>query len=233
MVPHPLRELRDRLSPVTLSGEHLLEVPGALAPLVPQGGLQRGTSVGFAGPGGTSVAMALAATALGNDRWMAIVGGEELGLLAAAELGVRLDRLLLVASSGSDRLAPIVATLLDAVDIVIVDPRRRVDGRAARRLTARARERGTVLFHLDGGRTWPEALPLTLTAEPQGWEGLGQGHGHLRYRRLTITSGGRRSSARPRRVSVLLPGPDGVPVTAAHSEPAPTPGSGPALVAAS
>ncbi len=210
----PLRQLRDQLAPVTLPQEQLLDVPAPLRTLFPHGGLQRGTSVGFAGPGSTSVALAVAAAALGDDRWMAVVGVEELGLLAAAELGVRLDRLLVVSETGSDRLATVIAALLDAVDIVALDPRRPIGGRAARRLTARARERGTVLFHLDGGRSWPEAVSLTLTARPEGWTGLGAGHGHLQHRRMSITAGGRRSSARPRRTTVLLPGPGGACVEA-------------------
>ncbi len=204
-----LRELQERLAPVTLSREQLLTVPEPLLPLFPFGGLQRGLSVGFEGPGSTSLALALAASALGDDRWMAVVGVEELGLLAASELGVRLDRLLLIESIATVQLAPVVAALVEAVDVIALNPRKRVGSREARRLNARARERGTVLFHLDGGRSWPEALHLNITTEPEGWEGLGQGHGCLTQRRLLVTSSGRRASARPRRASVLLPGPDG------------------------
>ena len=205
----PLRELQERLGPVTLSKEQLLTVPTPLLPLFPFGGLQKGSSVGFDGSGSTSVALALAASALGENRWMAIIGFEEIGLLAASELGVRLDRLLLVATSGQADLVPTVAALVEAVDIIALCPQRRVGQRDARRLTARARERGTVLFHLDGGRSWPEAMHLHLTAEPEGWEGLGSGHGHLRQRRLLVAATGRRAAARRRQVTVLLPGPDG------------------------
>ncbi|MDH3681875.1 MAG: hypothetical protein OEV40_18205 [Acidimicrobiia bacterium] len=204
-----LRQLQDRLGPVTLSREQLLSVPEPLLPLFPFGGLQRGQSVGFEGAGSTSVALTLAAAALGNDRWMAVVGMEELGLLAASELGVRLDRLLLIETTAAAQLAPITAALVEAVDIIALNPRKRVGPRDARRLTARARERGTVLFHLDGGRTWPEAMHVHITAEPEGWEGLGEGHGHLTQRRLSVATTGRRSSFRQRRISVLLPGPDG------------------------
>ena len=42
-----LRELQDRLGPVTLAKEHLLDVPEALQSLFPFGGLQRGQSIGF------------------------------------------------------------------------------------------------------------------------------------------------------------------------------------------
>lgn len=204
-----LRELQERLAPVTLSQEQLLTVPEPLLPLFPFGGLQRGLSIGFEGAGSTSLALALAATVLGDDRWMAIVGVEELGLLAASELGVRLDRLLLIESTATAQLASVVAALVEAVDIIVIKPRKRVGAREARRLNARARERGTVLFHLDGGRSWPEALHLNIASQPEGWEGLGFGHGRLEQRRLLVTGSGRRASARPRQVSVLLPGPNG------------------------
>ena len=209
-----LRELQERLGPVTLTTEQLLTVPDPLLPLFPFGGMQKGSSIGFDGAGSTSVALALAASVLGDNRWMAIVGFEEIGLLAASELGVRLDRLLLVATTAPGELTPTVAALVEAVDIIALCPRRRVGRRDARRLTARARERGTVLFHLDGGASWPEAMHLHLTAEPEGWEGLGDGHGHLRQRRLMVSAIGRRSAARRRQVSVLLPGPHG-PIAAA------------------
>jgi len=212
-----LRELQDRLGPVTLSKEQLLTVPAPLLPLFPFGGLQKGSSIGFEGVGSTSVALALAASVLDDNRWMAIIGFEEIGLLAASELGVRMDRLLLIATTGQADLVPTAAALVEAVDIIALCPRRRVGLRDARRLTARARERGTVLFHLDGGAGWPEAMHLNITAEPVQWEGLGSGHGHLRQRRLVIAATGRRAAARRRQVSVVLPGPGG-PIASADDQ---------------
>jgi hypothetical protein len=222
-------ELQDRLAPVTLAREHLLAVPEPLRPLFPFGGLQRGWSVGFGGPGGWSTALAMAGSALGDDGWMAVVGVEELGLVAAAELGARLDRLLLIESTGAARLAAVVASLLEVADVVALSPRKPVGHRDARRLSARARERGAVLFHLDGGRNWPEALDVTVTATTERWEGVSRGNGHLRSRQLRLEARGRRSSAQRRQVSVLLPGPEGgvVPVSPPASSGSPleaTPG---------
>jgi hypothetical protein len=198
-----LRELHDRVAPVTLAAEQLLAVPEPLQPLFTQGGMPRGISVGFQGPGSWSIALALAGVALGSDGWMAVVGVEELGLVAAAELGVRLDRMLLIASMGAANLAPVVAALVEAMDIIVVAPRSPVGVRDARRLQARARERGTVLFHLDGGAHWPEALDLTIKADNDRWEGIGWGHGHLQLRHLDVRAVGRRA------VSVVVGGTDG------------------------
>lgn len=205
-----LRQLHDQVAPVTLSAEQLLPVPEALQPLFAAGGLARGVSVGFQGTGSWSVALSLAAAVLGSDGWLAVLGMEELGLMAAAELGIRLDRMLLVSSVGAAQLGVVVAALMEAIDVVMLAPRSAVGLRDARRLTARARERGTVLFHLDGGRHWPEPLDLTIGATTGCWEGLGQGHGHLQRRHLHLTAVGRRAASQPRQASVMIGEPGGL-----------------------
>ena len=202
-------DLEQRVAPVTTADQRLLPVPGPVASLFPGGGLQRGWSVGVSGPGGWSLALSLLGSALGGDGWAAGVGLEELGLVAADELGVRLERLLMVESPGPDRLASVVASLVEVVDVVCLGPSAPVKARDARRLAARAREQEAVMFHLDGGRSWPQALDVVLSVEPGPWSGIGVGHGHLRSRSAVVTAAGRRSMAKPRSVGVLLPGPDG------------------------
>jgi hypothetical protein len=220
-------DLEQRVAPVTTADQRLLTVPGPVASLFPGGGLQRGWSIGVSGHGGWSLALSILGSALGADGWVACVGLEELGLVAADELGVRLERLLMVESPGPARLAPVVASLIEVVDVVCLGPTDPIRARDARRLAARAREQSAVLLHLDGGRSWPQALDVTLTVEPGPWSGIGAGHGHLRSRPVTVTATGRRSMAKPRRVEVLLPGPDGAlapvpsPVTDRRGEPAP------------
>ncbi|MEM8922360.1 MAG: hypothetical protein AAGD35_02585, partial [Actinomycetota bacterium] len=168
-----LRQLQDRLAPVTLARERTRPVPEALLPLFPFGGLPQGQVIGLQGPGSWSVGLALAGAALGDDGWLAIVGVEELGLLAAADYGVRLDRVLLVASTPPEQLAPVVAALIDAADLVALAPHRTPSHRHARRLATLCRERGTGLLLLDGGRRWPLPFDLTLTTSVDGWNGLG------------------------------------------------------------
>jgi hypothetical protein len=130
----------------------------------------------------------------------------------APRFGVDLDRLLLVPDAGrpgGSTWATAVAALLDAVDIVVVRPPSRVPATAARRLVARARERGSVLVRLGPAGDWPEAADVGLTVVATAWEGLGQGHGHLRARRATVEATGRRAFDRPRRADLWLPGPGG------------------------
>lgn len=196
--------LAELVRPVTLAGDQLLAVPDSLASLFPWGGLQRGWNVGVTGEGSWSLAMAIWAEALGAEGWVAIVGCPDLGLAAASQAGVRLDRVIVVETPPAGQWATVVAALLEAFDIVAVDPLVRVGQREARRLSARAREQGAVMFHLDGGRNWPTALDLTLTGRvTTGWQGIGAGHGHLTKRSFAVDAIGRRTG-RPRSLALSL-----------------------------
>lgn len=210
-VDEPVEELGAWARPVSLSGEQRLPVLTGLAGLLPGAGLRRGATVAVDGPGGaTSLALALLAGASVAGSWVATVGLPSLSLAAAAELGLALERLVLVAAPEPRTWASVVASLVDAVDLVLVRPTHRVRPTDVRRLTARARERGGVLVQV-GARpgAWPEATDLHLTAVSGAWEGLGDGHGHLRARRVVVEVHGRREAARPRRAELWLPGPNG------------------------
>ncbi len=209
MRPALSKEIIQRIQPITLSGQQILDVPDAIEPLFPWGGVQRGTSLGVAGDGGWSLAMAILADGLGAEGWVAFVGVPDLGIEAAAAHGVRLDRMLVVETPSLHDWPTVVSSLLESVDVVAIAPQQRVGPRDARRLAARARERSSVLFHLDGGTTWPTAIDLQLEVADVSWSGVGEGHGYLRGRRATVSSVGRRSAARRTSVDVWLPGPDG------------------------
>jgi hypothetical protein len=217
------------VAPVDLARTRRLPVLPALAPLLPGGGLQRGTTVAVGTqdglPGATSLALALAAGASQAGSWVAAVGLGALGLVAATELGVALDRLVLVADPGRQRdgWASVVAALVDGFDVVLVagqpEGRGRDQGQRrgrgtglrpadARRLVARARERGAVLMAV-GGDLPGERSPVRLTVVTAAWTGLGEGWGHLAGRRMTVETGGRGEAARPRRAELWLPDADG------------------------
>jgi len=138
--------------------------------------------------------------------WCAAVGLPSLGLVAAAEVGIALERFPLIARPGEEWPA-VVAALFDAVDLVLVSLPRHVRTGDARRLVAKARERGTVL--VTTGPSHALAADVRLTVERTEWEGLGQGHGHLRARRLDVVATGRGAAAHERRTSLWLPSPDG------------------------
>ncbi len=220
-----LRRAGEWARPVALAGEQLLAVLAPLAPLFPEGGLRRGSTVTVeAGPGATSLALALGAAASAAGSWVAGVGLASPGLLAAAELGIALERVV-VAQVPPDRWPTVVAALLDAVDLVWAGLSCRVSTGDARRLAARARERGSVLVPLapwapaaggagPPGGGWPLAADVRLrtvaSSASSGWVGpAGGGAGRLEARRVEVVAVGRGASARERRVALWLPGPDG------------------------
>lgn len=205
-----LGRLAERIKPVVLAREQVLPVLAPLEGLLPHGGLRRGTTVSVGGgPGATSLALALLAGSSAAGSWTAMVGLPSVGLVAAGELGVSLGRVALVAAPAGDALGGVVATLVDAFDLVLVGVRLRPGD--SRRLAARAKERGAVLVHIgNGGGTAREAGPeVRLTVTDAEWQGVGDGHGHLQARRVVVTAEGRGAAARQRQVELWLPGADG------------------------
>ncbi|WP_426572046.1 hypothetical protein [Aquihabitans sp. McL0605] len=223
-VPAPdlaaLRQLGERVRPLSAAAERVLPVPPAFAGLIPQGGLVRGSTVATGGSAATSLALALAGPATAAGSWCAVVGLAHLGLLAAAELGVALERTLLIAEPAPQEWAGTVAALLDAVDVVLVQPAQSITPTVQRRLVARARDRGSVLVQAGGrAEVWAALPDLTVTAGRSRWEGLGVGHGRLRARRVEVEVAGRRGAVRPRRAELWLPGPEGQIALAAPAAP--------------
>jgi hypothetical protein len=193
-----LKELADRHRPVTMAGERTLPVIDAVRPLLPGGGLRRGATVAITGS--TAVLLAVLAGPSAAGSWCAAVGLPWLGLAAAAELGIALDRLALIPEPGRDWAAT-VAALIDGVDVVALGVPPRLRPADARRLAARARERGAVLVPFGD---WPGADVL-VRAGPSRWIGIGQGHGHLRARSISVVVEGRGAAARPRHGRLWLP----------------------------
>lgn len=214
----PLGDVVPAVRPVAMAGERLLPVLPALEPLLPASGLRRGSVVAVAGS--TSLALAVVAAASAGGSWAAAVGLPDLGPVAAAELGIVLERFALVpapaAGTGPGGWAGVVAALLDALDVVVARPGRNVRPVDARRLAARARERGSVL--VVAGRPW-EGADVRLTVDRAEWDGLGEGGGRLLARRVEVVAGGRGPAARERRVTLWLPHPDGGVAVAEPAEP--------------
>ena len=73
------------------SQTRLLPVAGPLAPLLPDGGLRRGSVVQCDGAGSRRLALALVAEASAAGSWCVFVGATDLGALSAAEHGVALS----------------------------------------------------------------------------------------------------------------------------------------------
>lgn len=204
-----LAQIVERIRPTVLSGERTLPVPEALARVFPLGGLARGSRLSLRGTGAASVCMATIAEASKAGSWVAVVGVGAWGWAAAARAGWSLERSVFVTEPPVGQWGTVVAALVDAVDIVVVDPTHQVAAADARRLAARSRERGAVVVDLavDDGRRrfrWPTEPDLTLTVESRSWSGLEAGHGILGERVVRVSADGRRGAARARHVELVL-----------------------------
>jgi hypothetical protein len=212
-------------TPVSASASQLLPVIDALAPMLPGRGLQRGTVItvdagsGFGGATTLSFALIAAATSAGS--WCTAVGLEHPGVLAISELGVDLEHLAIVPRPGH-RWAGVVASALDGVDLVLLRLPFPARPAMARKLAARARERRAVLVVLAKEKSWPEGSDLSMRLDGGTWVGVGDGHGHLSTRQVTVTVVGRRAAARPVRRRLWLPGPTGAVVPDMAHHPAST-----------
>ncbi|MGI5223238.1 hypothetical protein [Nocardia sp. CA-290969] len=200
-------------APVTSAAavrHEVLPVPPALAPLLPDRGLVKGSVVSYTGAGALLAGLLAAVTGPGGH--VAAVGVPRLGLLAAAEMGARLDRLAVIPDAGHDPIE-VAAVLLDGMELVVlglgdaaIAPAR------ARVLAAKARAKDATLLVTDG--SWP-APDLRLESRVAGYTGLGTGNGRIRSISLDIEVRGRtgvpvrgRLAARPLggRVEWIVPG---------------------------
>ena len=211
---HPLSldERRERLAgltelvaPVTIAAEQTLSLAPALDPLFPQGKLRRGTIISAAGSGGAlSLALTVCAQASRDGSWLAVLGAERIGLAAVEEIGIALDRFVVVEAPPPDQWGSVAGALVDAFDLVLVATNHQIKHHDARRLQARARERGSVIVHI-GRWGWPEAPDVRLDVIECQWSGLGEGHGILQARQLTVTAVARRDTVPRRKSSMWLP----------------------------
>lgn len=178
----------------------------ALADLLPGGALAAGGRYQVAGS--TTLALALLQGPSAAGAWCAVVGVPDLGVEAAAGLGLDLERLVLVPHPGQQWMS-VVSALIDVVSVVLVKPpvrdgRSRVPEAAASRLAARLRQREAVLVALG---EWPHA-DAVLTISESAWAGLGSGFGHLTARQLTVGSVASAWQGRVKSRRLWLPGAD-------------------------
>jgi hypothetical protein len=201
-----------------LARHRTLPVVAAMAPLLPSGALVRGQTVSCRGVAAPSLALALAVEATASGAWLAVVDVPWLGVEAAAELGIPLERLVRVdGGDGAGRAsgwADLTAAVLDGFEVVITRIPRRLGAGARRRVQARVKAREAVLLVVGD----PSEADVVMETSAPVWEGVEQGWGHLRGRRVTVEATGRRVP-RPLRTDLWLPAPGGGVASAVVEEP--------------
>jgi hypothetical protein len=180
----------------------ILPVLPALAELLPAGGLVRGSVVLVDRPGLLCLALVAAASAAGA--WCGVAGIPDLGVAAAVGLGAEPARLMLVAHPGPG-WPQVVASMLEACEVVVVQPPTRPSAQIRRRLEGVLRRGGGVLV---AAGEW-EGAPVRLRVARRSWAGIGDGYGSLRACRAEVVAAGRGAVTRPRRRWLWLPAPDG------------------------
>lgn len=180
----------------------VLPVLSALAPLLPDKGLAKGSVVAVDRAG--TLCVALMAGPSQSGMWCGVAGMPDVGIVAAAEAGAEPGRMMLVPEPGP-RWAEVAATMLDACAVVLLRPPGRAPAQARRRLETAARRSGAALIVAGA---W-DGAPVWLHVTRQQWDGIGDGYGQLHARRAEVIAEGRGALIRPRRVWLWLPGPDG------------------------
>lgn len=204
-----LEYLRSKMAAVPAKGEavsealpsdsrEVLAVPAPLAELLPRGGLTRG-SVSVVS-GANSMLLGILAAVTQADLFVAVIGMPKLGLLAAAEMGARLDRLALIPDPGPDP-AGVAAVLLDGIDLVVLG----LGGTAmapsrARAVVARARSKRAALLIADGQFAGAE---VSIDSRVEGYAGLGRGDGRVHGLQLSVRTQSKAYGMRSGRLDLM------------------------------
>ncbi|WOQ15944.1 hypothetical protein [Raineyella sp. W15-4] len=200
--PELIRQLRAQVDTQTdRAPQRVFAVPPGLTGLLPDAGLRSGSAYTLDTAG--ALLLALLAEPSRAGAWCGVVGLPEVGVEAAGQAGVVLDRLALVPQPG-DRWLAVVAALAEVLGVIAVRPGGAVRPADAARLSARLWDREATLLVVG---EWPRA-EASLRVEAPHWSGVGAGHGYLTGREVTLTVTSRRTP-RPHSARLLLPGPDG------------------------
>lgn len=184
--------LGERVAPVTMAHERTLPVPAECEGLFAEGALVRGRVLSCVGTAATSLAMALVAPAVEAGAWLAVVDVPTIGLDAASELGICLERVVGVdlGERPAEVWPDIVAAAADGFELVLTHVPTGVRPAAARSVAARMQQRGVVVIVL--GDAGPLRCDGVLESTDGVWEGVGDGFGYLRHRMVRVESSGRR-----------------------------------------
>jgi hypothetical protein len=195
-------QFAQRVSARAEAGFGPIPVASALASLLPSSGLERGGVYACAGDAPMSLLFSLVATATSVGSWLAFVDVPRVGLMAAHEYGMALQRVMCVNSGGhTQSYAQVVGALVDGVDLVVVSSPA-CSAAEARRIVARAKASGSVLIIL--GRAGQFSPDVVLSSSTTEWHF----YTHASSRTMSVQAHGRRVYNQ-RALTVQLPAADG------------------------
>ena len=209
-----LAALGDRVAPVSMAREQMLPVAGHVTKLFSEGGLVRGRVLSCRGMAATSASLDLVAAAVAAGSWLAVIDVPTLGLDAASELGVPLERIVAIDTSlggkttaanvaeRAARWADVVAAAADGFEVMLTRVPAEVTASTVRKVATRLQQRGVVMLVL--GDPGPLVCDGVIDTIDQVWSGVGAGWGHLQQRTVDMSASGRRVPGR-RCVSLALP----------------------------
>lgn len=179
-----LQQRISEMQPRRLDESALPTSPG-LRPLLPGGALRKGASYSVHGSQQLAVALMSASSAAGS--WCGVIGCRSFGAEAAAELGVALDRCILIPDPGSHAVS-IASALSEILTVVLLRVGSAPGAGDSERIAARLREHGAALIVLGD---WPRP-ESAMRVTGSRWTGLGPGHGMLDARELAVRTRDRR-----------------------------------------
>ncbi|CAB4659167.1 unannotated protein [freshwater metagenome] len=195
-------QFAQRVSARAEAGFGPVPVAPALASLLPSSGLERGGVYACAGDAPMSLLFSLVATATSVGSWLACVDVPRVGLMAAHEYGVALQRVMCVSTGGhTQSYAQVVGALVDGIDLVVLSSPA-CSAAEARRIVARAKASGSVLLIL--GRAGQFSPDVVLSSSTTEWHF----HTHASSRTMSVQAHGRRVYNQ-RALTVQLPAADG------------------------
>ena len=209
-------DLRTRLGAPALRAP--LPVVAPLAELFAEGGLVRGRTLACSGDAALSTALALSAAATRAGSWLAIVDVPALGVAAAIEAGIAVERIVLAQPPRASReWITTVAALVEGFDVLIVAPPASLSASDARRLQTRIMARQAVLIVVELPTLSSPAssdifamdlfaADLDVHADTVAWSGIEQGGSHITQRTVQVRVAGRRCAS-PRERTITLPCP--------------------------
>jgi hypothetical protein len=190
-----------------------LPIAPSFTPLFVDGGLVRGRTVACTGDAALSTALALSASATCLGSWLAVIGVPQLGVGAAIEAGVAIERIVLAQPPRASReWVATVAAWVEGFDVLIVAPPTSLSAHDARRLQTRVAARQSVLMvvHLPPPlaphtRLAPQVFgaDLDVRADTVAWSGIEQGGSHITQRMVHVRVSGRRCAS-PREATIDL-----------------------------